>query len=109
MSTTKEALQLLSDGLAAGEAGYDLILKEHELPLTNACKLVRKLAQHESLRQIPVVGESSLRRKRVFVQLRSPSRPRRATHSRWPKPERQHIARRTSAAALGTAQRIVLR
>ncbi|KAK9817927.1 hypothetical protein WJX72_004443 [[Myrmecia] bisecta] len=60
VKTGQEALQLLQkqqdleDGLP-----FDLILKEHEPPAVNACRLLRKVLGDEVLRRVPVVVMSS--------------------------------------------------
>ena len=51
--TTKEALLQLAQ--QAPTAAYDLILKEHEPPRTDACKLLRRMAQADLLTTTPVV------------------------------------------------------
>ena len=37
--------------------GVDLILKEHDPPHSNACRLLGRILEDEVLRTIPVVGE----------------------------------------------------
>lgn len=38
---------------------FDLILKDHEPPEVNACRLLRKLEDHPRTRRIPLVAYSS--------------------------------------------------
>ena len=61
MKTARDALQLIASGqgnLWDKESQFDIILKEHEPPAANACRLLRKMARSEVLRRIPVVGEA---------------------------------------------------
>lgn len=53
--TSKEALQLLAPVAAGGPVPYDIILKEHNPPEANACRLLRKMARADLLSLIPVV------------------------------------------------------
>lgn len=54
--TCKEAMQLLAThSLNGSEAPFDLILKDHEPPASNACRLLRKIAKTEHVRRIPVI------------------------------------------------------
>ena len=55
--STKEALQLLAPAASGAELPFDLILKEHEPPEVNACRLLRRLSRTELLAKIPVVCE----------------------------------------------------
>lgn len=60
VKSTAEALQLLKDQQARdGAPGVDLILKEHDPPAANACRLLRRTLEDDVLRTVPVVGESS--------------------------------------------------
>lgn len=54
---TAEAVQLLKEQQARdGAPGVDLILKEHDPPAANACRLLRRILEDDVLRTIPVVG-----------------------------------------------------
>lgn len=60
VKSTAEALQLLKDQQARdGAPGVDLILKEHDPPVANACRLLRRTLEDDVLRTVPVVGEPS--------------------------------------------------
>ncbi len=55
---TAEALQLLKEQQARdGAPGVDLILKEHDPPAANACRLLTRTLEDDVLRTVPVVGE----------------------------------------------------
>ncbi len=55
--TSKEAFQCLSTFAGEGRP-FDLVLKEHEPPQSNACRfMLRMSAQSEHFRHTPVVGE----------------------------------------------------
>jgi CheY-like chemotaxis protein len=57
VKNTAEALQLLKEQQARdGAPGVDLILKEHDPPAANACRLLRRILEDDVLRTIPVVG-----------------------------------------------------
>ena len=61
MSCTAEALQLLKEQQARdGAPGVDLILKEHDPPAANACRLLTRTLEDDVLRTVPVVGEVTL-------------------------------------------------
>ncbi len=55
VKTAREGLQLLLD--AEHGAGFDLVLKEHDPPGANACRLLKRMAKTEGLTRIPVVGK----------------------------------------------------
>ena len=56
---TAEALQLLKEQQARdGAPGVDLILKEHNPPAANACRLLTRTLEDDVLRTVPVVGAS---------------------------------------------------
>ena len=58
---TAEALQLLKEQQARdGAPGVDLILKEHNPPAANACRLLTRTLEDEVLRTVPVVGKLAL-------------------------------------------------
>ena len=58
VKSTAEALQLLKDQQARdGAPGVDLIMKEHDPPAANACRLLRRTLEDDVLRTVPVVGE----------------------------------------------------
>lgn len=63
VQTGSEALQLLSTQLAAsGEPGFDILVKEHEPPASNATRFLRKLQAADAggvLRTLPVIGGSA--------------------------------------------------
>lgn len=57
MKSTAEALQLLKEQQTRdGAPGVDLILKEHDPPAANACRLLRRTLEDDVLRTVPVVG-----------------------------------------------------
>lgn len=61
VSCTAEALQLLKEQQARdGAPGVDLILKEHDPPAANACRLLTRTLEDDVLRTVPVVGELTL-------------------------------------------------
>lgn len=51
----RQALELLQKP----DAKYDLVIKEHEPPRVNGCKLLREMAKDEKLQAVPVVVISS--------------------------------------------------
>ena len=51
----KQALDLLQKP----DAKYDLVIKEHEPPRVNGCKLLKEMAKDEKLQSVPVVVISS--------------------------------------------------
>ena len=58
MKGTAEALQLLKEQQARdGAPGVDLILKEHNPPAANACRLLTRTLEDDVLRTVPVVGK----------------------------------------------------
>lgn len=57
VSTTDEALGLLDQHGLQEQPAFDLILKEHAPPKSDACRLLRKMAKMEGRINIPVVGE----------------------------------------------------
>ncbi len=58
VQTGSDALQLLRAQLKeSGEPAFDIILKEHEPPHSNAAKFLRKLPADAVLRTVPVIGE----------------------------------------------------
>ncbi|KAK9842574.1 hypothetical protein WJX81_006867 [Elliptochloris bilobata] len=58
--TTTAALHLLKRQQArSGSPQYDLILKDHDLPASNACRLLRRLVEDETLKTVPVVVVSN--------------------------------------------------
>ena len=59
MKSTAEALQVLKEQQSrnGSNLGVDLILKEHDPPHSNACRLLGRILEDEVLRTIPVVGE----------------------------------------------------
>eukprot|EP00798_Chlamydomonas_sp_ICE-L_P031458 gene31458-6641_t len=66
VKTSKEALQLLAP--MAAKCPFDLILKEHEPPVANACRLLRRMARSELLTRIPVVLMSSQDEREVVMK-----------------------------------------
>ena len=58
VKSTAEALQVLKEQQArdAKSMGVDLILKEHDPPHSNACRLLGRILEDDVLRTIPVVG-----------------------------------------------------
>ncbi len=62
--TTNEALALLETTPSGQEPAYDVILKEHEPPQANACRLLRRMAESGLLARIPVVCECTTRHTR---------------------------------------------
>lgn len=54
VKTSKQAMEKLDEN-----ATFDLILKEHEPPESNACRMLRKIWKHKEHRNIPVVVFSS--------------------------------------------------
>ena len=61
VQTGSAALQLMLDNHRAagslGDCGFDILLKEHEPPASNAARFLKKLRAHECLRALPVIGE----------------------------------------------------
>ncbi|PNH02256.1 Two-component response regulator-like APRR1, partial [Tetrabaena socialis] len=57
VKTAREGLQLLAG--AEHGANFDLVLKEHEPPVANACRLLKRMAKTEGLARTPVVVTSS--------------------------------------------------
>ncbi|GIL54044.1 hypothetical protein Vafri_9600 [Volvox africanus] len=55
--TAREGLQLLLG--AEHGAGFDLVLKEHDPPGANACRLLKRMAKTEGLTRTPVVVTST--------------------------------------------------
>lgn len=59
--TTTAALHLLKEQQARdGAPGFDLILKDHDPPAVNACRLLRRLVEDETLKTVPVGAYSCL-------------------------------------------------
>jgi CheY-like chemotaxis protein len=60
---------------------FDLVLKDHEPPLVDACRLLRRLARDANLRSIPVVGAFLLAQwqLQIFQYRISPQRQMRLT------------------------------
>lgn len=57
---TAEALQLLKEQQTRdGAPGVDLILKEHDPPAANACRLLTRTLEDDVLRTVPVIGKST--------------------------------------------------
>lgn len=56
LKTAREALQLLARLSGSVEPPFDLILKEHEPPQADACRMMRKLNQL-AIGRIPLVGK----------------------------------------------------
>jgi len=54
VKTSKQAMEKLDENIK-----FDLILKEHEPPESNACRMLRKIWKHKEHRNIPVVVFSS--------------------------------------------------
>ena len=54
VQTSKAALQLLAGPSAMP---FDIVLKEHDPPKANACRLLRRMARCDLLSKIPVIGE----------------------------------------------------
>jgi CheY-like chemotaxis protein len=53
--TTTAALHLLKEQQARdGAPGFDLILKDHDPPAANACRLLRRLVEDETLKTVPI-------------------------------------------------------
>ena len=59
VKSTAEALQVLKEQQSrdGSNLGVDLILKEHDPPHSNACRLLGRILEDDVLRTIPVVGE----------------------------------------------------
>jgi hypothetical protein len=59
VKSTAEALQVLKEQQSRDgtNLGVDLILKEHDPPHSNACRLLGRILEDDVLRTIPVVGE----------------------------------------------------
>eukprot|EP00803_Ostreobium_quekettii_P003173 evm.model.scf_4694.1 EVM.evm.TU.scf_4694.1 scf_4694:154-568(-) len=56
MKNTKEVVQALAVQRAADRPlPFDMVLKEHEPPSSNACRLLREFARRECLKTTPVV------------------------------------------------------
>ncbi len=57
VKTAREGLQLLVE--AEHGSNFDLVLKEHEPPGANACRLLKRMAKTDRLTRTPVVGKPS--------------------------------------------------
>lgn len=57
--STKEVLGLLAPrGTGQRPLSFDIVLKEHEPPRSNACRLLREFIQNDGLKSTPVVGKT---------------------------------------------------
>eukprot|EP00195_Chlamydomonas_chlamydogama_P005520 CAMPEP_0202894608 /NCGR_PEP_ID=MMETSP1392-20130828/3977_1 /ASSEMBLY_ACC=CAM_ASM_000868 /TAXON_ID=225041 /ORGANISM="Chlamydomonas chlamydogama, Strain SAG 11-48b" /LENGTH=1255 /DNA_ID=CAMNT_0049579353 /DNA_START=133 /DNA_END=3900 /DNA_ORIENTATION=+ len=68
VKTSKEAIGLLATHAGGADPPFDIILKEHEPPAANACRLLRKMARSELLATIPVVLMSSQDEREVVMK-----------------------------------------
>lgn len=101
--TGSDALQLLRAQLHdAGEPGWDIILKEHEPPNSNAAYFLRKLQGDAVLRNVPVVGAPRGLPRLSSAHDQSPINPK-APNRRRSLPLQPHNASRSSLCGPCTA------